>query len=55
MDVKQSQRSNIKNNNNKNNNVPDKFYNVVSNIMTFVDEIDKNKGTKKDYKRKGDK
>lgn len=52
MDVNNLQR----NNENKNSKVPADFYNIVSKILTFVDETDKNAGINKTQipKKKGD-
>lgn len=53
MDVNKLQKSE----NNKDANVPKDFYNIVSKILTFVDEIDRTKDNQQNLnlKKKGDK
>lgn len=53
MDVNKLQRSE----DNKDNKVPKDFYNIVSKILTFVEEIDRNKNNQNNLKpeKKGDK
>lgn len=53
MDVNKLQKSA----NNEDTKVPKDFYNVVSKILTFVDEIDRNKDNQQNLnsKKKGDK
>lgn len=51
MDVNNKQKSN----NNKPESAPDNFYDIVSKILTFVDDIDKKNNKNLNSKKKGDK